>query len=563
MGRKGKNEKEQLEEKVTTENEQQVEQVEVKEEKRRKGIGINKGLLITAIVLVAIAIAVVGFALFNKFYKNVYTNVYLGDVNIGGKTEAEVAQVISSLQSEFKNKTLTIKYDSKELMELTPDNIDMVIDEEKTLQNVMNFGRSDSIISDNVEIIKAMFGKKQIAIEYVHSDDKLTNISAEITAEIDGRVIDDSYTVDEAKALLIIKKGTTGKDIVATEFKQDILDLMKKEAVTEYELVLENREPKPLDVDVVYTQVVKDAKDAYVDKSVKPYVYYKHEKGITFNKQDLINLLAKSENQKEGKKIEFKLTLVNPKVTIQELTKDQYKDKLGSYTSSFVSSDANRASNVRLAARMLNGTIVMPGETFSFNRTMGDCGLSSRGFKPAAVFKNGKVVQEVGGGICQISSTLYVASLYANMSIVSRSNHSLPVGYVPVSLDSTVYYPYTDFKFKNTRNYPIKIVATTTTSKRLVISLYGTKEDVEYDIVLTSWVTKSVPSKVVEEKDPTMKAGKTKVVQAGSNGYKSVAYKTVKLNGKVISKTLLSSDSYGSTPKVVKVGTKQVSVYSE
>ena len=201
----------------------------------------------------------------------------------------------------------------------------------------------------------------------------------------------------------------------------------------------------------------------------------------------------------------------------------------------------------------------MPGETFSFNAVMGDCGLTSRGFKPAAVFKSGKVVQEVGGGICQISSTLYISVLYANLGIVSRSNHALPVGYVPVSLDATVYYPYLDFKFKNTREYPIKIVATTTSSRKLTIAIYGTKEEKEYDVELSSWVTESIPSKVQKQEDSSLAKGKTKTIQAGSAGYKSVAYKTVKYNGKVISKVMLSSDSYGSTPKIIAVGTKEVS----
>jgi len=184
--------------------------------------------------------------------------------------------------------------------------------------------------------------------------------------------------------------------------------------------------------------------------------------------------------------------------------------------------------------------------------------LSSRGFKPAAVFKGGKTVQEVGGGICQISSTLYVSVLYANLGIVSRSNHALPVGYVPVSLDATVYYPYLDFKFKNTREYPIKIVATTTSSRKLTIAIYGTEEEKEYDVELSSWITSTIASKVQKQEDKNLAQGKTKIIQAGKNGYKSVAYKTVKYNGKVISKVLLSQDSYGSTPKIIAVGAKVV-----
>lgn len=546
------------------ENENKESKVGTADKKREGSVkvakkGLNKALIITAIVLTVIAIAIIIFAIVNKLNSNVYNNVYIGGIEVSGKTETELAQIVKEINEQFKKKNITIKYDNKTIMEFSPASIDMTLDEEATIEKVMGFGREQNIVSNNIEILKAMFKKHQIEPIYTYAEAKLINVAAEITTGIDGRVKDDSFTLDEENYTLIITKGTSGKDIVVTEFKEDILKVLKSDNITEYTLQLENRAPMALDVDVVYAKVSKDAKDAYVDETVKPVVYHKHEMGITFDKEDLRTVLAKKENQAEGKIIKFKLTTMKPKVTIQDITKDIYDDKLASYVSSYVNSDSNRASNVVLGASMLNGTVVMPGETFSFNEVMGDCGLSSRGFKPAAVFKAGKVVQEVGGGICQISSTLYCAVLYANLDIVSRSNHALPVGYVPVSLDATVYYPYLDFKFKNTREYPIKIVATTTSSRKLTIAIYGTKEDKEYDVELTSWVTESVPSKVEKQNDSSLAKGKTKVIQAGSAGYKSVAYKTVKYKGKVISKEMLSKDSYGSTPKIIAVGTKVVS----
>lgn len=545
------------------ENEQQ--QIKENTENKRPGNiqmepkkKLNKGLIITAIVLSVIAIAMVVFALANKLNTNVYANVYINEVNVGSMTEIQVAEVVKELSNKFKEKVVTVKHEDSIVMELTPDSIDMSIDEQATVKKIMEYGRTENLVLNNIKILKTMFNKAIIEPEYVHSEAKLTNISAEITSGIEGRVQDDSYTLDEENYTLVITKGKSGKDIVVEEFKADILNCLKDKKLLEYSLELEERKPNTLDVDVVYAKISREAKDAYVDETVKPIVYHKHVVGITFNKQDLREMLAKEENQQEGKKLKFKLTTTEPKVKIQDITKDIYKDKLASYTSSYLNSDANRASNVVLGAKMLNGTIVMPGETFSFNNVMGDCGLSSRGFKPAAVFKGGKTVQEVGGGICQISSTLYVSVLYANLGIVSRSNHALPVGYVPVSLDATVYYPFLDFKFKNTREYPIKIVATTTASRKLTIAIYGTKEEKEYDVELTSWVTSTIASKVQEQQDSSLAKGKTKIIQAGKAGYKSVAYKTVKYNGKVISKVMLSQDSYGSTPKIIAVGTKVV-----
>jgi len=520
--------------------------------------GINKGLIITAIVLSVIAIAMVVFALVNKLNTNVYYNLYIGDINVGGMNEQQVSEAIKALSEKFKQRVITVKHNDSVIMELTPDSIDMSIDEQATINSIMEYGRTENIVLNNVKILKTIFEKQTLEPTYQYSEAKLTNISAEVTWEIEGRVKDDSFSLDEENLVLVITKGKSGKDIVVENFKEDIVKALKDAMISDYTLTLEERTPNSLDVDVVYAKVCREAKDAYVDETVKPIVYHKHELGIDFDKDELREVLNKPENQEEGKIIKFKLTATQPNVKIQDITKDIYKDKLGSYTSSFANSDSNRANNVKLGASMLNGTIVMPGETFSFNDVMGDCGLSSRGFKPAAVFKAGKVVQEVGGGICQISSSLYVAVLYANLGIVSRSNHALPVGYVPVSLDATIYYPYLDFKFKNTREYPIKIVATTTTSRKLTIAIYGTKEDKEYEVELTSWITSNIPSKVQKQNDSSLEKGKTKVIQSGTAGYISVAYKTVKYNGKVVSKVLLSEDSYGSTPKIIAVGTKEV-----
>ncbi len=536
------------------------------DENRSKSAGLNKGLAIAGIIAAVIVICLVAFALTNKLNDKVYSNIYLNGVDMSGKSREEVEKYIDDYWTKVTSKQVSIKNGEQELILVTADSIDLAIDKNAMIVEIMAYGRdkNKNIVLNNLDIVKAYFEKQNVDLKYSYTENKLANVAAEAILEVDERVKDDTYTVDEKDNTLIITKGNKGKAIIATEFKSELLETMLDETETVYEVRLEDAERKDIDVDILFADVHKEAKDAYADESVKPAIYYKHEFGTTFDKEDLRKVLAKEENQAEGAVIKYKLTTTQPKVTIQELTKTLYKDTLGTFTSDFSSSDANRASNVKLGAKMLNGTIVMPGETFSFNKTMGDCGLASRGFKSAAVFKNGKVVKEIGGGICQISSSLYVAALYANLGIVSRSQHALPVGYVPVSLDATVYYPGLDFKFKNTRNYPIKISATTTTNKRLVIKILGTKEEVEYDVKLTSYVTEWVSPKVQKQNDSSLLEGKTKTIQKGANGYKSVAYKTVSLNGKVISKTLLSSDSYGATPTIIAVGTKKnVNIYGE
>ena len=552
-------------------NEDDIKEIETKDEsdetaKRAGNVnirvgkkrGLNKGLIIIAIIFVVIAIVIIGFALINKLNDKVYSNVYLNGINMSAKTEDEVKVEISKLSKDFLNRQIAVMDEDNELLEVTSNSVAMSVDEEKTVASIMDFGRSKNIVSNNFDIFKAMFSKENIEVTYTYSEDKLTEVANQISAAIEGRVIDDSYTLNEKDNVLAITKGVQGKDIVVTDFKANLINALKDAKITTLNIQLEIRKPAPLDVDVVYAKVVRDAKDAYIDDTVKPVKYTAHVVGISFAKEELKKALKENENLGEGKSFNFKLAVTEPKVKLADILKNAYGDALGSKTSSYVNSDSNRASNVALGAKILNGTIVMPGETFSFNSTMGDCGLSSRGFKPAAVFKGTKVAQEVGGGICQLSSTLYNAALYANLEIVSRSNHSLPVGYVPIGLDATIYYPYLDFKFKNNREYPIKIVATTTSSRKLTVMIYGTKQETEYNVELSSWVTATIASKVIKQNNSSLEKGKEKTVQTGTAGYKTVAYKTLKLNGKVISKTLLSQDTYGSTPRIIAVGTKVI-----
>ena len=210
-----------------------------------------------------------------------------------------------------------------------------------------------------------------------------------------------------------------------------------------------------------------------------------------------------------------------------------------------------------MACKTINETIIQPGETFSYNKVLGNT-TKEKGYKLGGAYVGGKVVQAYGGGICQVSTTLYNSVLYANLEIVERYNHSYAVSYVPAGRDATVSYGGKDFKFKNNRNYPIKIVANAKNGV-VNISLKGIKEDKEYDIEISSSVLSTTPFETTYQDNNTLAEGKQKIIQKGHNGYKSKAYKIVKYNGKVISKTLLSSDTYKPMNRIIEKGTKKSS----
>ena len=195
----------------------------------------------------------------------------------------------------------------------------------------------------------------------------------------------------------------------------------------------------------------------------------------------------------------------------------------------------------------------MPGEVFSYNTTVGQR-TAAAGFKTAAVYSGGEVTTGIGGGICQVSSTLYNAVLLSNLEIVERYNHGFNPGYVAVSRDATVSWGGPDFKFKNTRDYPIKIVCSGT-GGTITVQIFGLRGEDEYTVEIESYVTKWISYSTSTKEDPTLPTGQTKIIQNGSNGCRSVAYRILKKDGEEVSRELLSQDTYSPHNKIVAVGT--------
>ncbi len=190
------------------------------------------------------------------------------------------------------------------------------------------------------------------------------------------------------------------------------------------------------------------------------------------------------------------------------------------------------------------------GETFSYNKVVGQR-TAQAGYKPAAAYSGGKVIQELGGGICQVSSTLYNTALRANLEIVKRSNHRFSTGYVPLSTDATVSWGGPEFIFKNSRKYPVKIVAHVNGGK-ITVEIYGCKEEVEYEVEIKSETIQVIPTKVEYVKNPNLPQGTQRKIQNGHGGYRSRAYRILKLNGKVVSRQLLSTDTYAQLSTIIE-----------
>lgn len=518
-----------------------------------------KILLIALTVLLVNLIILFGIiCTLNRFNSNVYKNVYIFDQDISNYTAEQVATLLEQ-QSKNIKKTFSIDVyqDDKDIYDIKAEDIDFSIDIEKTQDKIMAFGRRDNFFIDNVKILNALIFKTEIIPEYTYKDEKINNVIKNIELTIENRYQDDSYNVDEVKNILTITRGKTGNSLDFEKIKQDIFNMLAEFKSSNYKISVVTKNPEEINVEKLYTAVKREPEDAYINTTVTPPEFINEKIGYDLDVTKLKEVLNKEENKVEGTSIEFPLTIIEPKVKLADITYTLYNDKLAGYTTYFDSSQKARANNLSIALKYLNGTIVMPGKTFSYYERIGET-TYAKGYLDAATFKAGTVVYEVGGGICQTSSTLYNVALMANLEIVERHQHGLPVGYVPPSRDATVYGNVLDFKFKNTRNYPIKIVTSYSASGNMNISIYGTKEKEEYDISLSSKVLYYIPYTTRYTYDQFVNSGVTSVITNGTNGYASEAYITKKLNGAFVSSAVLSKDVYKAQQAVVKVGTKEL-----
>lgn len=225
-----------------------------------------------------------------------------------------------------------------------------------------------------------------------------------------------------------------------------------------------------------------------------------------------------------------------------------YQDLLSTVTTN-LDGVYTRSYNVALSASSCNGVVVMPGQIFSYLGTIGNPSTAN-GYKMSTGYANGETVDMVGGGICQVSSSIYYCTVYANLEIISRAAHAFTTGYIPNGLDATVYYPSLDYKFRNNSEHPIKIVAYVS-GNRLTVSFYGTKTDDTY-VQTQRYTVSTTPWGTVYQPDPTVPQGTTKVKTTPYTGYEVDVYRCVyDGDGKLISRTYENHSRYAKRDRVI------------
>ncbi|UKS26165.1 VanW family protein [Paenibacillus sp. HWE-109] len=238
----------------------------------------------------------------------------------------------------------------------------------------------------------------------------------------------------------------------------------------------------------------------------------------------------------------------SPPTTVENLKQQGIDGKISEFTTSFPTSGEGRIHNIRSTAESIQDLLMAPGETFDYSKIIAQT-EAKYGYKEAPVILNGKLVPGIGGGICQVSTTLYNAVLRSGLEIIERRNHSLPVSYVPLGQDATFANGYINFKFRNNTDTYL-LIRTITTDQAVTVKLFGhMSPGITYDIDSSIVETIQPPIKYLH--NPSLPLGATRSVSIGKAGYKVETYRTKKENGILVKKELISKDQYSPVPTLI------------
>ena len=469
---------------------------------------------ILCFIFVLLSLIIFGtFSFINLTSTKIAKGVYIKGIDVSGLTKEDATKKISSYVSSSIPEEIKLKHNDFETS-LSTSQLSIYFNTEEAVNMAYNIGKNGNIFQKNTEILNTLFSKVNIDPGFSIDEEQLKKDLQDISSKLPDKVIESSCYIDDNR--LIITKGQAGKSIKVEDSANYITKEINNLNVQKnpLELITEDAYPNQIDLDAVYNEVHKDPVNAYYSQN--PYVVHPSENGLDFaiSLDDAKNLL-----QEEKDEYVIPLKVLYPSVTTNMIGTEAFPDLLSEFSTKYAASNKNRTTNLILASKKINGTVLMPGETFSYNKVVGARTIAA-GYKEAPIYVSGRVEDGIGGGICQITTTLYNAVLYANLDIVERSNHQFVPSYAGPSRDATVVYGAIDFKFKNNRDYPIKI--TCSVSGGIAnFKIWGLKSDNDYEVQITSRTT-----------------GKT------ATAIYSEAYKTLKKNGAVVSTTLLSKDTY-------------------
>lgn len=408
--------------------------------------------------------------------------VFIKDLNVSGLTKEEAKKMVVNSLSKKMEEHIELRYNNYNYyVEL--EQIQAEFDIDSCIDIAFNIGKSGHFFDDLKQYITISLLNINIDPVLKYNEESLDNYIEFIELNLPDKLVQYGYYIEDDQ--LIVTNGSFGVGIEQLELKQEIISAIKDFSYSKkyIDIPVYTVYPEKIDIDKIHNDIYRKVENAYF--ITEPYAVFAEVEGVDFDTNKLATMINDNPLQEE---YIIDLDYTKPEITVNDLGAEAFPDLLASFSTNYYTSNTDRTTNLRLAANKIDGTVVMPGEIFSYNKVVGKRTIAA-GYKEAAIYQDGEVTNGLGGGICQISTTLYNAAIKAGMLIEERRNHMFVPSYASAGTDATVVWGSTDFKFENRRNYPVKI-ETSVRDGVANIKIYGLKTSEDYDIYNLSIGTK-------------------------------------------------------------------------
>ncbi|NLP14350.1 MAG: vanomycin resistance protein VanB [Clostridium sp.] len=513
-------------------------------------------ILISLLILLAILLVVSSFAIyFTLSYDKTHNGIFINDIDVGKMSYEDICNYLNSNYTGKLEDTKVVLKKGDITEEFSLLQLNVQYDIEDAAEKALEVGRNGNVFQRLSNIIRTKLNGLNIDLSYSFDANSVNNIIESFYSKTLIPVKETDVSIEESK--VILQTGHPGESIDTEKAHEIVENSIKTCTGGTFDIPSVTIMPKSIDADEIYNKIVCEPSNAKATVEDNKVVVIPHVPGRKIDKSELLSLIDKHQDETDTQII-LPVAFEEPEIKADEVNSLLFRDKLASATTHFSTSgqnNYNRGINISISASKINGTILEPGGVFSFNDVVGPRTVQN-GYKTAKEYVAGKIVDGIGGGVCQVSSTLYNAVLFSDLETVYRKNHMFSVGYLPLGRDAAVSYNDLDFKFKNNTNWPIKIEANVK-NNAITFTIHGTQEQPGKTVELSHVHISSNPAPVEYINDPNLEEGQTVVIQSGHSGYVVDTYKTIKIDGTVVSKTKLHRSTYSPYKTIIKRGTKK------
>ncbi len=476
----------------------------------------NKKIILIALCVLAVAV-VVGAVVTVSFLFNglgddglILNNVHVAGVNVGGMTMEEAEKAIhAATDLTYTGKDMVVTLPGTTIT-LSPANTGAKLDVYSAVEAAFSYGRTGSKAEQEAARQHVLTGEYNIAllpylslntsyirqqVESYAASFSSTYVPSSYAVEGERPALDlDHYNPDAPNQILVLNVGAPGRHVDANALYNRILDAYSFNTFNlDATDGAPDEEPEKLNLEAIFAEICVAPVNATMDMetfAVTPEIY-----GYGFNVEEVQALLDAAE---PGSTLRVEMDYIDPAVPGSALKEGLFEDVLAECETKHTNNE-NRNNNLRLACAAIDGYILMPGDVFSYNDVLGER-TAEAGYKPAAAYSGMETVYELGGGICQVSSTLYYCVFFADLEVVIRGEHTFASSYIDLGMDATVSWGGPEFKFANNTEYPIRIEAKVEDGL-VKVKIRGT-ETKDYRIGMDMDILSYTPYKTIYEEFP-------------------------------------------------------------